>query len=59
MLAIVCHDEEFTIKADELENKEWIWNYFVWRESEIMRIFSTQCFFFSFFFLFSCLSLCV
>lgn len=41
MLAIVHNDEEFTIKADDLENKEWIQNYFVWRESAIMRIFST------------------
>lgn len=42
MLAIVRNDEEFTIKADDLENKEWIQNYFICREPEIMRMFSTQ-----------------
>lgn len=43
MLAIVCNDEEITIKTDDLENKEQIQNYSVWRKSEIMGIFSTWC----------------
>lgn len=43
MLAIVCNDEEIKIKTDDLENKQQIQNYLIWRKSEIMGIFSTWC----------------